>query len=61
MRVKEYRAVVPKFALAASDELEKEPSALLIQPGPRFLAGTVNFLGAAVKGRFFIRFSMRRA
>jgi len=41
--------------------LEKKPSALLIQPGPRFLAGTVNFLGAAVKGRFFIRFSMRRA
>jgi hypothetical protein len=51
-RWKENGAVVAQFALAASDQMEKEPSALLIQPSQWVLAGTVNFVGAAVRAGF---------
>ena len=51
-RGKKDETVVAKFALAASDKLEKEQSAGSIQPGERFPVGTVNFVVAAVRAAF---------
>ena len=49
---KEDGTVVTKFAAAAADKLEEEKSAGAIEPGQRFLTGTVNFIVAAVRATF---------